>query len=80
MAFSAATGELRQAAPASAGSSRPFQLLLRLETWLDRRRSRRALYGMTDHALKDIGLTKADLGRADPGSSWQALLLPTSRR
>jgi uncharacterized protein YjiS (DUF1127 family) len=35
---------------------------------------------MTDHALKDIGLTKADLGRADPGSSWQALLLPTSRR
>jgi uncharacterized protein YjiS (DUF1127 family) len=35
---------------------------------------------MTDHALKDIGLTEADLGRADPEASWQALLLPTSRR
>ena len=80
MAFSVATGELSQATPASVGSSRPLQLLLRLEAWLDRRRSRRALYGMTDHALKDIGLTKADLGRADPGSSLQALLLPTARR
>ncbi len=80
MAFVTATGELSQAASASAGATRPLQLLLRLEAWLDRRRSRRALYGMTDHALKDIGLTEADLGRADPGSSWQALLLPTSRR
>ncbi len=80
MAFAAATGEFRHATPASAGSGRPLQLLLRLEAWLDRRRSRRALYGMTDHALKDIGLTEADLGRADPESSWQALLLPRSGR
>ena len=80
MAFVTATGELSQAASASAGATRPLQLLLRLEAWRDRRRSRRALYGMTDHALKDIGLTEADLGRADPEASWQALLLPTSRR
>ena len=80
MAFVTATGELSQAASASAGATRPLQLLLHLEAWLDRRRSRRALYGMTDHALKDIGLTEADLGRADPEASWQALLLPTSRR
>ena len=80
MALSAAPGKLRQGASGPAGQSRSLQLLLRLEGWLDRRRSRRALYGMTDYSLKDIGLTEADLGSIDREASWQALLQPTRLR
>lgn len=77
MALSIASGEPRRCASEPTGQSRSLQLVLRLEAWLDRRKSRRALYGMTDYALKDIGLTEADLGSVDWEASWQALLEPT---
>jgi uncharacterized protein YjiS (DUF1127 family) len=41
----------------------PF--LLRLEAWLDARRSHRTLYKWDEHALKDIGLTRTDLERVN---------------
>jgi uncharacterized protein YjiS (DUF1127 family) len=53
--------------------------LLLVEAWLDARESRRALYELDERALADIGLTQADLGRADPAASWQSLLLPSSK-
>ncbi|MET0743738.1 MAG: DUF1127 domain-containing protein [Microvirga sp.] len=37
--------------------------VMRWEAWLDRRAGRRALHAMTDEALADIGLSRADLGR-----------------
>jgi uncharacterized protein YjiS (DUF1127 family) len=48
--------------------------LLRVEAWLDARRSRRMLYRLDSRGLADIGLTEADLGRADPTTSWHGLL------
>jgi uncharacterized protein YjiS (DUF1127 family) len=68
-----AAGNLRHAASGTVPRLGLLPLLLRLETWLDRRRSRRALQALTDHALKDIGLTRADLARPDPEASWQGL-------
>jgi uncharacterized protein YjiS (DUF1127 family) len=49
--------------------------LLRVEAWLDARRSRRMLYRLDSRGLADIGLTEADLGRADPTTSWHGLLV-----
>jgi uncharacterized protein YjiS (DUF1127 family) len=57
-----------------------LRFLLRLEAWLDARASRRTLYRLDERALADIGLTRSDLGRDDPTSSWQSLLSPASRR
>lgn len=51
-----------------------FRLIDRLEDWAERRASRRALYGMSDVALADIGLTEADLSRPDPSCSWKSLV------
>ena len=48
--------------------------LLGVEAWLDARRSRRMLYRLDSRGLADIGLTEADLGRADPTTSWHGLL------
>jgi uncharacterized protein YjiS (DUF1127 family) len=48
--------------------------LLRLEAWLDTRASRRVLYRLDSRGLADIGLTEADLGRADPATSWHGFL------
>jgi uncharacterized protein YjiS (DUF1127 family) len=56
-----------------------LRLLLRLEAWLDARASRRVLYLMDERALADIGLTRFDLDREDPASSWQSLLPPMLR-
>jgi uncharacterized protein YjiS (DUF1127 family) len=50
-------------------------LLLKLEAWLDRRASRRALYRMDDHALADIGLSRADVEHVNHQTSWQGELL-----
>jgi uncharacterized protein YjiS (DUF1127 family) len=50
-----------------------FRLIDHVESWADRRASRRALYGMSDIALADIGLTAADLSRTDPTCSWRSL-------
>jgi uncharacterized protein YjiS (DUF1127 family) len=45
-------------------------LLLRVEAWLDRRRTSKELYELDDHALADIGLSRADVeGLNTP--SWQ---------
>ena len=61
-------------------SGRLLRLVLRVEAWLDARASRRALYRMDGRALADIGLTEADLGRADPTVSWHTLLRQCSRQ
>jgi len=50
-------------------------LLLRFEAWLDRRATRRALYGLDDHELADIGLSRADVERLN-ASSWSDYLPP----
>jgi uncharacterized protein YjiS (DUF1127 family) len=50
-----------------------FDVVERVERWADRRASRRALYGMGEVALADIGLTEADLSRSDPTCSWRTL-------
>jgi uncharacterized protein YjiS (DUF1127 family) len=55
--------------------SRLLGLLLRLESWLDRRAGRRALYRLDDRALSDIGLTRADLDRPEPAGGWQRHLI-----
>jgi uncharacterized protein YjiS (DUF1127 family) len=38
--------------------SKSFDVLL---LWLQRRRERRQLAGLSDHMLKDIGVTRADI-------------------
>ena len=53
-----------------------FRVIDRIENWAERRASRRALYGMSDIALADIGLTQADLSRPDPTCSWKSLVWP----
>lgn len=57
-----------------------LQLLLRLEGWLDRRASSRALYGMDDRALADIGLSRADVEGQNASVSWQDYLLTPAGR
>ena len=61
-------------------TSRLLPLLLRFEAWLDRRASRRTLYRMDDRALSDIGLSRADVERADNEVSWQSLLMTPAGR
>jgi len=53
---------------------RVLRVIDRVELWADRRASRRALYGMSDIALADIGLTEADLSGDDPSCSWRSLV------
>jgi uncharacterized protein YjiS (DUF1127 family) len=45
-------------------------LLLRYEAWLDRRRTSKILYELDDHALHDIGLSRADVEGLNE-ASWQ---------
>ncbi len=80
MAATTAAGNLCHNTSATTVRSGLLPLLLVLEAWLDRRRSRRALQGLTDHALKDIGLTRADLARPDPEASWQGLARSMGQR
>ena len=47
-----------------------LELLLRFETWLDRRKTSKELYGMDDRALADIGLSRADVDGLN-AASWQ---------
>ena len=79
MATVAAAENLCYQETAPRGSGQWFRLLLRLEAKLDARAGRRALYRMDERALADIGLTRSDLGRDDPTSSWLGLLSPASR-
>jgi uncharacterized protein YjiS (DUF1127 family) len=48
--------------------------LLRVEAWLDARRSRRMLYRLDSRGLADIGLTESDLDRTDSPTSWHGIL------
>jgi uncharacterized protein YjiS (DUF1127 family) len=80
MSLAAATEDLRHFTSRPAADGWLLRHLLLVEAWLDDRESRRALYRLDDRALADIGLTQADLGRAETVSSWQSLLLPSSKR
>ena len=56
-----------------------LELLLRFETWLDRRKTSKELYGMDDRALADIGLSRADVDGLN-AASWQDHLPSTFSR
>lgn len=43
----------------------------RLQLWRERRRQRRALASVSDHMLKDMGLTRADAGRESEKQFWK---------
>jgi uncharacterized protein YjiS (DUF1127 family) len=75
MAFGITIANLRHSAATPIGSGRLMRLLLRVEAWLDARATRRILHQLDDRALADIGLTRDDLERSDPATSWQGLLL-----
>ena len=60
---------------ASYHTQRPSLLLrlwFQLETWQERSRQRHALAQMGDHALKDIGLTYADVASEANKPFWKA--------
>ena len=46
----------------------PFGILL---TWLERYRQRRTVYGLSDHMLKDIGVSRADVERESSKQFWR---------
>jgi uncharacterized protein YjiS (DUF1127 family) len=75
-----ATANLSQIRRAETSAGGLFGLVLRIEAWFDRRATRRALYRLDDRALADIGLTRADLGRPDPSTSWHSLITPSELR
>ncbi len=56
-----------------------MDLLLRYEAWLDRRRTSKILYELDDHALADIGLSRADVEGLNE-ASWQDHLPPPMSR
>lgn len=56
-----------------------LDVLLRFESWLDRRRTSKELYRMDDHELADIGLSRADVEGLNV-SSWQDHLPSTFSR
>jgi uncharacterized protein YjiS (DUF1127 family) len=56
-----------------------LQLLLRYEAWLDRRKTSKVLYQLDDHALADIGLSRADVEGLN-AASWQDHLPSTFSR
>jgi len=56
-----------------------MDLLLRYEAWLDRRRTVKTLYELDDHALADIGLSRADVDGLNEASWQDHLPSPFSR-
>lgn len=50
----------------------PLRLLAQLDEWVDRRRQRRALLGLNDDLLKDIGVSRADAFREATKPFWRA--------
>jgi uncharacterized protein YjiS (DUF1127 family) len=49
-----------------------LSLLATLEGWAERRRQRRALLELSDHALKDIGLNRSDAFEEGSKPFWRA--------
>jgi uncharacterized protein YjiS (DUF1127 family) len=43
----------------------------RLQLWRERRRQRRALGAVSDHMLKDMGLSRGEAGRESEKRFWQ---------
>jgi uncharacterized protein YjiS (DUF1127 family) len=72
MATGIATANLVSNFSSPASASRKggqfLQLLLRVEAWLDRRASGRALHRLDDRALSDLGLSRTDVERFDAQS------------
>jgi uncharacterized protein YjiS (DUF1127 family) len=60
-------------APRQAGRRTPIlRWAIRLEGWLERRRQRHALLELSDHMLKDIGLSRSEAGREGRKPFWRA--------
>ena len=57
----------------SAGIARRLSLRLvdALEDWLERSRQRRALREVSDHLLKDIGISRSDAHREGAKPFWR---------
>ncbi len=49
-----------------------YRLLLLMDGWLERRRQRRSLLGLSDHMLKDIGVTRGEALREGTKPFWRA--------
>ena len=80
MTIGTATANLRHSftLPASRGGF--LGVLLRLEAWLDARASRRALYGLDDRALADIGLSRSDIDGDEQVGFHPSATVPTEWR
>ena len=79
MAMGYATANLGLRAAGRPDRNVLLQLLLRYEGWLDRRRTSKILYQLDDHALADIGLSRADVEGLNE-ASWQDHLPSTFAR
>jgi uncharacterized protein YjiS (DUF1127 family) len=55
----------------AASSARPWGALMTLLTWLERHQERRALREMSDHMLKDIGISRADAWAESSKPFWR---------
>ena len=53
-------------------SPRILDLLVAVETWLDRRAQRMELAELDDHILHDVGLSRADVEREMAKPFWRA--------
>jgi uncharacterized protein YjiS (DUF1127 family) len=76
MAIAHATANLGFHATRREHRNTMLNLLLRYEAWLDRRRTSKVLYELDDHALADIGLSRADVEGLNE-ASWQDHLPPS---
>ena len=79
MAIGYAAGNLGLHTTRRARGNTLMNLLLRYEAWLDRRRTSKILYELDDHALADIGLSRADVEGLNE-ASWQDHLPPALSR
>ena len=46
-------------------------IAMMVETWFERHRQRRALLELSDHMLKDIGLSRADVAEETAKPFWR---------
>jgi uncharacterized protein YjiS (DUF1127 family) len=51
--------------------ARTRSVLRRIALWIERRRQRRALAGLDDHVLRDIGITRVDVARECGKPFWR---------